>query len=471
MTEPSDKALKRVTTRLSVVERRLSYIENRLGIDGARATSEANYDQEVRQVVRAEAASAKHVSKSQSSQPQVPEKPVELPLFKIFGAVGFLFIILGLYYLYRWGVEQGFLTYGVRIALGIIAGLSVVAIGEWVRTRKIPQYGELLIGGGLAITYFTVYAAYYFEQVRAALGMNLYVDAVLLFAITALGVWLAFRANSSLLTGFTFFLGYVTAFLLPQGHLSIVSGIILSAGLWIILGAKQWNFGFAPVSAAWMVFFTSVGVLLTSNILAASVYAIIIFALFVTLALRYGKEDDTIVVSIILINSVLALFAGLLIMKQYEALRGVFVFVFAAVHFILWLLCETRRSAAATVYLLLAIAFITIAIPIQLDRSWVTILWAIQGALLVFVGLKYDSLGIRSTGYAVLSIALARFLFFDTWTLSGSERLVTGLFVVIALSMSGYMLQARADLMKKYGRLAPDMVTIVAVASAACFPF
>jgi len=56
----------------------------------------------------------------------------------------------------------------------------------------------------------------------------------------------------------------------------------------------------------------------------------------------------------------------------------------------------------------LALTFVTLAIPIRLDGKWVTLAFAIEGAVLVWTGLRSRSLPLRSTGYVLLGIAAFR---------------------------------------------------------------
>ena len=60
---------------------------------------------------------------------------------------------------------------------------------------------------------------------------------------------------------------------------------------------------------------------------------------------------------------------------------------------------------------------LTIAIPLQLRLGWVTVAWAVEGAMLLWAGTVpasegapagQDRQGVRTFGYIVLSLAAAR---------------------------------------------------------------
>ena len=77
-----------------------------------------------------------------------------------------------------------------------------------------------------------------------------------------------------------------------------------------------------------------------------------------------------------------------------------------------------RRSEAPPQVALYSVAtaliFLTVAVPLQLSGSWITVAWAAEGAVLVWVGFFLRSWRTRAFGFGVLGIAVARLLFFDT---------------------------------------------------------
>jgi uncharacterized membrane protein len=56
----------------------------------------------------------------------------------------------------------------------------------------------------------------------------------------------------------------------------------------------------------------------------------------------------------------------------------------------------------------LAMLFVTLAIPIRLDGKWITIAWAIEGAILIWSGLRIRIFALRIAGFALFAIAAAR---------------------------------------------------------------
>ncbi len=55
-----------------------------------------------------------------------------------------------------------------------------------------------------------------------------------------------------------------------------------------------------------------------------------------------------------------------------------------------------------------ALAFVTVAIPLQLDRQWITIGWALEGAALAWLFLRVPHRGLFNTGLALLAAVFVR---------------------------------------------------------------
>jgi uncharacterized membrane protein len=60
----------------------------------------------------------------------------------------------------------------------------------------------------------------------------------------------------------------------------------------------------------------------------------------------------------------------------------------------------------------LALTFVTLAIPIRLEGSWITIAWAVEGAVLVWSGFKARWWFLRAAGLTLYAIAVVRLVGF-----------------------------------------------------------
>src|SRR5690606_24596043 len=95
-----------------------------------------------------------------------------------------------------------------------------------------------------------------------------------------------------------------------------------------------------------------------------------------------------------------------------EGLLGLFTVINAVIHLMISVFIRRQKLADKNLFYLVAglfLLFVTIAIPVQLDASWVTLLWVGEAALLFWIGRTkavqfYEKLSYILMMLAVLSI-------------------------------------------------------------------
>jgi uncharacterized membrane protein len=135
-----------------------------------------------------------------------------------------------------------------------------------------------------------------------------------------------------------------------------------------------------------------------------------------------------------------------------------------------------RRTAPSDVTharttLILAILFLTIAIPVQLGLHGITLGWAAQGAALFALGIRFRSALTRLGGYAVLALAVGRLLTHHTPLHPGTTAFVpvlnapfgTWLFVVLAIAFTAAWLRRGREALGAAERLLPGLASALAI--------
>jgi uncharacterized membrane protein len=128
--------------------------------------------------------------------------------------VGGLTLALGGFFLVRYSIEQGLLGPGVRVLLGGLFALALLAAGEWTRRKEslgaieplpIANIPAILTAAGTAVAFATVYAAY------ALYDFLVPATAFILLGMVALGTLAAALLHGPALAG----LGIAAAFATP----------------------------------------------------------------------------------------------------------------------------------------------------------------------------------------------------------------------------------------------------------------
>lgn len=164
---------------------------------------------------------------------------------KWLGRIGGVALVVGIVFFIRVAIEAGILGPLGRVTAGAVAGTTLLAGGRYATHRRgYQRWGRITAGTGLAIAYFSVYAAYGFESYRSVIGTPLW--AVLLGLTLLVGGTVAVSVldGNSLVAGEAFLLGYTTAYLgLDAGSFAVTPAyaLLLTLGLVTIATVRPWS--------------------------------------------------------------------------------------------------------------------------------------------------------------------------------------------------------------------------------------
>ncbi len=151
--------------------------------------------------------------------------------------VGTVVLVLGLAFFVKYAFENQWVTETMRVGLGMAAGLTLVAAGHRFSGRGYRAYGQVLSGGGLAVLYLSVYAAFVFYGLIGRTPAF-----TLLVAITIAAALLADRQNAVGLAVMGVGGGFATPFLVGGGtdaQVALFSYDALLVGGTVYLAARR----------------------------------------------------------------------------------------------------------------------------------------------------------------------------------------------------------------------------------------
>ncbi|MEK7918144.1 DUF2339 domain-containing protein [Burkholderia contaminans] len=310
--------------------------------------------------------------------------------------VGIIVLFFGVAFLLKYAADNNMLPIEFRLAGTALAAAALLAIGWRVRARR-AAYGLVLQGGGVGILYLTIFAAtklYALLPVGAAFP--------LMVAVCALSAFLAVRQNALPLAFMGTAGGFLAPVLLSTGHGNHVALFsyyaLLNAGIFAIAWFKAWR----PLNLLGFVFTFTIGsawgVTAYRPALFASTepFLILFFLMYVGIALLYAVKrelalrhyvDGTLVFGTPIVAT--ALQASLVkdmpfgLAWSAVALSAFYVVVTA------WL--ARRRDRLALLFestLALAVIFATLAVPLAFSGPTTSAAWAIEGAAVVWLGVR-----------------------------------------------------------------------------------
>lgn len=339
----------------------------------------------------------------------------------IVSKVGILITIVGVAIATRYAIENRFLSPTIRIVIGYLFGAGLLGVALNLK-KKYENYSAVLLSGSMAIMYFITFVAYNFFNIFPQS-----ITFILMLIFTAFTVMAALRFKQQVIAH----IGSVGAYAIPlllsdgSGRIEVMFAYmtIINIGILAISVSKYWksvylsSFGVTWLAfIAWMLFRYKV----SEHFGMAFGFLVTFFVIFhlTFLLFKILRKDRFNITDIILLlsNSFVFYFLGYaMLSEKYDAgyHLGLFTIGNALVHSLVGILLSWQKSTDKNLlYLVLGLVmvFVTIAIPVQLNGNWVTLLWAGEAAILFWIGRTkgegfYEKLAFPVILLAFLSLA------------------------------------------------------------------
>ncbi|MDC8759062.1 DUF2339 domain-containing protein [Janthinobacterium fluminis] len=310
--------------------------------------------------------------------------------------LGLIILFIGVSFLLKYVAGQISVPIELRLAGIALADIALLGWGWRIRQTR-PGISLPVQGAALAILMLVVFGAFrLYHLIPGGLAF------ALLLVLTAFTCLLAVLQNAVWLATFGIVGGFAVPLLASTGggsHIGLFSYYaLLNAGVLAIALKRSWRMlnllGFAftfIVGTAW-------GVLkyAPEHYLSTQLFLILFFLFYVAIALAYAAHeapklrhyvDATLVFGTPLLAMGLqyGLVKALPFGLAFSALAlGLF---YTGLALVLWRRAATFKLLAET-FLALGIVFGTLALPFALDGRWTSAAWALEGAGIVWVGLR-----------------------------------------------------------------------------------
>jgi uncharacterized membrane protein len=332
--------------------------------------------------------------------------------------VGLLVLFFGLAFLARYAVEHSLVPIELRLAGIVAGGVALLAVG-WRLRHSRSGYALNMQGGGVAVLYLTIFATMrIYQLIPPGFGF------ALLLAVVAFSAVLALLQNAQALAVIGIAGGFMAPILASTGqgsHVMLFSYyLLLNAGLLAIAWKKAWRVlnltGFLftfSIALAWGArdyrpeLFASTEPFLVAFVLMY-IAAAVLYAWRSAPSLKH-YVDSTLVFGTPVVG--FGLQAALVSDFEYGlawsalALGGLYLLLAR------WLHGRARPSLRLLVesFLALGVAFVTLTIPLAVDGQWTAAAWAMEGAALLWVGVRQSR---KLAMFSGLALQIAAGLFF-----------------------------------------------------------
>ncbi|MEP2279140.1 DUF2339 domain-containing protein [Maribacter sp.] len=346
------------------------------------------------------------IASIQEEPKKIPEKKIKLPKGKsnlekfigenLINKIGILITVIGVGIGAKYSIENNLISPLTRIILGYLVGIGLLGFGFKLKA-KYESYSAVLVSGALAILYFLTFMAYdlygLFPQM-AAFGI------MLLF--TVFGVVAAINYNKQIIAHIGLVGAYAVPFLLSNdsGNVTALFSYIalINIGLLVISFKKYWKaLYYVAFAFTWLIYgswyiFSSYSEDFTLGFAFLAIFFSLFYATFLAFKLIKSEKFQVGDIILIMLNSFMFYGFGIAWLYDHEGgefYLGLFTLLNAIIHFAVTVLIFKRKLADRKLFFLTSgfvLTFITIAVPVQLDGNWVTLIWALEAALLFWIG-------------------------------------------------------------------------------------
>ena len=322
--------------------------------------------------------------------------------------VGVIILLVGIVLLLRLANELFTIPIEVRLGAVAVGGVALTLIGLKLRQKR-RSYAISLQGAGLAIVYFTLFAAYrLYEILPPSLAF------ALLAILAVVSATFALMQNALPLALLAFGGGFLAPLLTSTGSNNLVGlfsyYLLLNVALAWLAHYKTWKvlnvlgafmtFGMAGY-LGWMSYETDMRWPLEGLLLAH-------LALYLFIVVRYSQQlvaaqqalplenqatattvDSTLLFGVPLMG--FALQAGL--MRDIPYALALSSAILSGIYLALGyrLFYKNKQLQLLTEGVLaLSIGFMALVIPLALDATWTAVGWAVQGTALVWLGQRQN---------------------------------------------------------------------------------
>jgi uncharacterized membrane protein len=314
---------------------------------------------------------------------------------------GVILSLFGLAFLAKEAIDRSWLVLPIEFRLlGIAAfGIALLVIGWRLRETR-AGYGLALQGGGVAITYLSIYAAY---------GLYSLIPAVpafaLLVATTCLAGWLAVSQNTRALAVLGIIGGFMAPVLASNGageHVVLFSYYaILNAAILVIAWLRAWR----ELNVLGFVFTFVIGSLWgytayrPGEFATTEPFLVLFFLFYVFIPICFARNapprlrgfvDGTLVFGTPLIAFTLQMALVGDTRFGLACSAAVLALFYAGLASALLLRAPPYTRVLGEAFCGLAAVFLTITIPLYFDAQATSLVWAVEGAAMCWLGWRQD---------------------------------------------------------------------------------
>ncbi len=313
----------------------------------------------------------------------------------LMNKIGIGILVLGIAYFVKFAIDKHWINEVGRVAIGILSGGLLAFVAHKIR-KTYKAFSAVLIGGAMAVFYYTISIGFHDYQL-----FSQPVAFALMVVITGFSVLLAVSYDKKELAILAIVGAFTTPLMLSTGsgdyRILFTYIAIVNIGMLVLAYFKKWNvvnilsLSFTVVLYAWWFIATIVKGInppYSGALFFATLYYVIFFLMHVLNNVKEKRAFKGYEFGLLLGTTALYYSVGMVVLYLsgntnyqglFTVLLGVFNLGFA------YPLFKQNRVDKTFIFLLvgMVLSFASLAAPVQLSGSHITLFWATEMVLLL----------------------------------------------------------------------------------------
>lgn len=341
----------------------------------------------------------------------------------ILSKVAITVLVLGVAFFVKYAIDQNWINEIARVGIGILCGGIVLGFAHRLH-KQFKAFSSVLVAGGISIFYFTIGIAFHEYHL-----FNQTVAFIIMLFITGFSVFISILYDRVELAALSLIGGFATPFMVSTGQGNYVALfvylLILDLGMLVLAYLRKWNLINILAYAFTVILYFS---WLQAKVIGqenapykgALIFAGIFYVVFVLMNIinniKERRKFGVLDLSILISNTFIFYAFGMQILSYYHPeLQGAFSGLMAAFNLVCsWLLYKKFKADTKLVYLMigLTLTFVTLIAPVQLHGNYITVFWALESVLLIWLAQKSGIVMYRFASVIITALMIVS-LFMD----------------------------------------------------------
>ncbi|WP_075590866.1 DUF2339 domain-containing protein [Labilibacter marinus] len=378
----------------------------------------------------------------------------------LLNKVGIAILVIGIAIGTKYSIDNNLISPLGRIILGYLSGIGLLLVGMKLRA-KYENYSAVLVSGAMTTMYFITYAAYsFFGLIPQFLTFALMVVFTIFTVIAALSYKRQVIAHIGMVGA------YAVPFLLSNesGNALVLFTYmaIINIGILVVSFKQYWKpLYYVSFGLTWLIYFSwyfssfDFDMQFSLALVFASIFFISFYITFLAYKINQNETFKKFDLIPLLSNSFIFYGIGYALLSTnevYDQFLGLYTLVNGMIHLMVGLFIHKKKLADRNLFYFvvgLVLVFVTIAIPVQLDGNWVTLLWLCQAVLLYWIGKTKQVSLYEVMAYPLMLIAFGSLLhdwaegyqvsYYAKETIESNVINIYFLTSIVAIAAYGYM--------------------------------